>query len=169
MPDIKQELERLIGCKEFEEYKKENPGSYLASAFITAHPGKIEEAELEISFYSPKTEKITGFLMKESISRKKEDTVFQKEKAVVQELKMEDMKTTLEDAAETLESMRADRYPGDIPSKLIIVLQVIEDKAVWNMTILTNTLKVWNLRIDAGTLEVLKDKMESILSFKVSK
>lgn len=169
MADIKKELERLKSSKEFESYKKDNPECYLASAFIITQPKKIDEAELEIDFYSPKSNKMEGFLMKNDIVKKPEDKVFQKKKEAVKELDIDKVKTDLDKAVETAEALRADKHPGDLPSKYIIVLQNIDGKEVWNITMLSDTLKLINIRLSAENLELISEKMENLLNFRVSK
>ncbi len=169
MPSIQEELDRLLSSSEFSEYKKSNPDAYFASVFIIAPPSNISNAEMELDFYSKKSGKMQGFAMKETIVRKEEDKVFQKKKEHVQELDMKKVGVPLVKALESAEGLRADRYSGDVPSKLIIILQVIDKKPVWNITMVTDTLKLLNIKLDASSLEVISESIESLMSFRVSK
>lgn len=97
-----------------------------------------------------------------------EQDIFQKEKSEVKELFFKDVKINLEKALLLLEKLRKKKYAGDFPGKVIAVLQVGEDKTVWNLTMMTATLKVLNVKLKASDGKVISDSIESFMSFKAS-
>lgn len=163
---LKEGLKELQKAEEFKNFKKKNPKAYLASC-VTIVEGK-NVGDWQVGYYIPKKHKITSFVLKEHIESKGEDDVFQKEKTSIKKLNLKKVKINLSKALEILEKLRKKKYSGEFPNKVIAVLQVIEDEPVWNLTLLTTTLKVLNVKLDAVNGSVISDKIENFLSFKAS-
>jgi len=163
---LKDGLEKLQKVKEFKEFKKKNHNAYLASCVIIVDGKNI--GDLQIDYYIPKKHKMATFIIKEKIELKGEDDIFQKEKSKVNELKLEEIKVGLDKMLKLLEDFRKEKYSGDFPNKIIAVLQSLDGKATWNITCLTATLKILNIKLDAKTGKVLEDKLENVFSLKAS-
>jgi uncharacterized membrane protein YkoI len=85
------------------------------------------------------------------------DEIFQKEKHEIEILELNKVKIHYKEALEHV-TKSADRA--------IIILQTINSKPVWNITLLTTEFKVYNLKVDASSGEKLEESEESIMSFK---
>ena len=163
---LKKAIEELQTVKEFKDFKKKNPKSYLVSCMVIIDGDKI--GDWQIDYYQPDTHKMATFILKDEIELKGEDGIFQKEKAVLKELKLEEVKIGLDKMLKLVEDIRKEKYPGEFPNKIISVLQTINDKVVWNLTHLTSTLKIWNIRLDAKNGELIEDNIENVFSLKAS-
>lgn len=163
---LKKAIKGLQKNKEFKEFKKKNPKAYLASYVVIIDGKKV--GDWQIDFYQPGKHKMTTFILKEVIELKGEDDIFQKEKAEVKELKLNEVKINLNDMLKLVEEFRKEKYPGEFPDKIVAVLQNLNEKVVWNVTCLTATLKILNIKLDAKNGKVLEEKIENVFSLKAS-
>lgn len=164
--ELKKAVKDVQKVKEFKDFKKKNPKAYLASCVVIVDGKKV--GDWQIDFYQPSKHKMATFIVKDVVEFKGEDNIFQKEKAEVKELKLDDVKVGFDKMLKLLEDFRKKNYSGDFPNKTIIVLQTIEDYPVWNLTLLTATLKVLNVKLSAVDGKVISDHIENFLSFKAS-
>lgn len=166
LENLKKSIEELQNLKEFKDFKKKNSDAYLASCVMIIDEKKV--GDWQVDFYIPKKHKLMTFLLKEPVECKGEDNIFQKEKTPIKELKLENIGINIEKALDILEDLRKKSYKGDFPNKTIAVLQIVDDKPVWNLTLLTTTLKVLNVKLDAVTGKIISEKIENFLQFKAS-
>lgn len=154
-------LNKVKDSKEFKDYLEDHPNAYLCSIFLT-------EAETQLSFYSKKTKLVTSFKVEvDKITVVgKDEKVLQKEKKDLEELHLEDLTIDLDKARGLISDLLKEKYPNETPTKEIIILQVIEGKTVWNITKITSTFNIINIKLDAFSGELLEEKMESALNFK---
>lgn len=163
---LKQAIKDLQKIKEFKDFKKKNPKSYLASCVVIVDGKNVGDWQMD--YYQPKKHKMATFIIKDEIEFKGEDDIFQKEKAEVKELNLDEVKIGFDEVLKLLEDFRKEKYPGDFPNKTIAVLQVAEDYPIWNLTLLTSTLKVLNVKLSAVDGNVISDQIENFLNFKAS-
>jgi len=154
MKNINESLEIIKNSKLFLEYKKNNPKIFLINAF-----GIIEQNEIEweLNFYNPKTKMITTF---SEDDYEEEEQLSQESKP--EELIVEKIKFSLGDAYELLKRESS----SETVSKYITILQSKDKKPIWNFTLLTASLNVIKIKIDAVTGKIISKDKESILSFK---
>jgi len=153
---VKEILEKVTSSDVFKKWKKED--NYLASFFFMN--------EWSVDFYSPKTKKITSFLVKESgIEKNKEEKAFQKEEKNVEELKLDEIKISLDEAKKIINKIKKEKAPQEDLTKEIIILQK-KKTPIWNMTYITSSFNVLNIKINAINKEVLETKFEPIFSMK---
>lgn len=164
MEELKKLVKGLEISKEFKSFKKDNSDAYLASCVVTVK-GKTSN-EWQINYYLPEKNKMTTFVMKKPLEIIKEQDIFQKEKKEVKELEFKDIKINMKKALELLESFRKKKYQTEFPGEVIVVLQVLEEGVVWNLTMLTATLKILNVKMSAVDGEVLSDTIESFLQHR---
>ena len=154
-------LNKVKDSKEFKDYLKDHPNAYLCSIFLT-------EQQTQLSFYSKKTKLVTSF--KVDIDKitlvGKDEKVLQKEKKDLEELHLEDLTIDLDKARGLVSDLLKEKYPNETPTKEITILQVIEGKTVLNITKITSTFNIINIKLDAFSGELLEEKMESALNFK---
>ncbi|MBU4501633.1 MAG: hypothetical protein KKA79_03515 [Nanoarchaeota archaeon] len=163
---LKKSLKTLKETKEFKKFKEDNPDSYLASCVIIINDK--EPGDWQVDYYQPKKHKMTTFILKEKIELSGEDDIFQKHKSEVKELNVEKVKINLNKMLNTIEDLRKEKYPGEYPNKIIAVLQNQDGKIMWNITHLTSTLKIWNIKLDAEKGKVVEEKLENVFSMKAS-
>ena len=164
MDEIRKLVKDLEVSKEFKGFKKDNSDAYLSSCVVTVK-GKTY-SEWQMNYYLPEKNKITTFVMKDPLEVINDQDIFQKEKNDVKELEFKDVKINIKKALELLESFRKKKYKTEFPGEVIVVLQVLEKSPVWNLTMLTATLKVMNVKISAVDGEVLSDSIESFLQHR---
>ena len=129
--------------------------------------GKVEErylvscfnqhGEWKIDFYSKEKHKIYTYFKKDGKIEVTEDGIFQKETKALEELDIDKVKVEYEEAVEKVTVGK---------EKLITILQVINGKIVWNITALTPTLELYNLKVDAESGEVLSESKENVMNFR---
>jgi hypothetical protein len=142
----------------FLDWKKSNPESYLTSAFaMLANTAD----EWLISYFNPKTETITTF---STVTKKSTEDAFKKEKTIP-ELKLEEVKISEQAALKAAKTSLETNYKENNPQKTIIVLQKLEDEPLWNITYITTTLKVANIRISAATGKEISRTMNAVSDF----
>lgn len=154
-------LKKVESSKEFKDYKKDHKNAYLCSIFMT-------ESQTQLSFYSKKTKLVTSFKIKNNkvLLIGKDEKIFQKEKKDLEELHLDKIKVDSTKAEELVNNLLKEKYPDETPKKEIIILQIINSKVVWNITKITSTFNIINIKIDASSGDILEDKMESVLNFK---
>lgn len=151
--EIKKFLQELEESKVFKEFKENNQLAYNSSIC------KIQN-NLQIDFYDPNKDMITSFTKKDNEIILQESEVFRKEKIKIPELKINKVKITLEEIEKTI----SEKYQ-EIPTKKIFILQQTEFP-IWNITYLTQSLNILNVKINAESGEIIEEKIESALNFQ---
>lgn len=154
---LKEQLKKLTGSKEFKE------SGYLCSAFVMCTPNDINKQNWQFDFYDPKKDKITSYHVEPEIKKiNLEQDVFKEEKAKVNELKIEKnfivFKRIYELAIQTL------KQENETPNKIIILLQQLE-QPTWNLTFVTDSFKLVNIKIDAVSGKILENKKIDLLNW----
>ncbi len=151
--EIKKFLQELEESKVFQDFKKTNPLAYNSSI------SKIQN-QLQIDYYDPNKDKITSFTKQGEEIILQESEVFRKEKIKIPELQINKVKITLEE----IEKIISEKYQ-EIPTKKIFILQQTEFP-IWNITYLTQSLNILNIKINAISGEIIEEKIESALNFQ---
>ena len=138
-----------------ERVKKYEGKGKLVSAF---YMGELDKVEWQVDFFEDG--KIHSFLPDGSV---KEDKLFGNEG--LKELDLDEVKVDLAHAEQTVEKVRDEKYPNIEADKVIVILNNT-DKVVWNITWLTKDFKVFNVKVDAVSGDVINEKCESVLKFK---
>ena len=161
---LKDVLERVEGSKVFEYWKKDNEESYLSSFF------KIIEAEdknwWQLDFYNPKKDKMTSFVAEKEIKLVGKDSkIFKREHDQVSELSLDNVNVDEKKAVQITLDLLKDKYDNAKVTKKIVILQNVQS-IIWNISLLTPTLKLLNVRIDADSGAVLEDSYKNMLEFR---
>ncbi len=155
LDQLKRELKNLNKSEDYKTFKKENKESHLCSCSLI-------DNEWQLDFFSKTTKLITSF--KANKLAYKEEKQFSKEQKDLEPLDITEIKTTPEEIIELIK----DKHPEEQEEKTIIILQTINSKPTWNITLLTKSFNVLNSKINAINKEVIEDKIQPILSFKAS-
>ncbi len=123
---------------------------YLVSCFMMNN-------EWRVDYYSPKEHVIYTYFKVDNKLKEQKDEIFQKEKKLLEKLDLEKVKIHYLEALEKVE-VESDKY--------IIILQVIDNEVVWNVTILTTEFRIYNAKISAETGKKLSEEECNMLDFK---
>lgn len=151
------EIEAIQKVLNSDIFKNWHTDEYLVSYLLVTNTPSVD-------FYSKKTKKITSFIISDKINLK-EDEIFQKEAKDLEELKLEDIKISLEQATQKIENIKTKKIPSEQVNKKIIILQQ-QIVPIWNLTYLTSSLNLLNIKINAINGDIIEEKLESLLSFK---
>ena len=150
---------KLTSSQIFKAWKENNPKDYLCSYVLINNIPQFD-------FYNPKIDKITSFIINKEIEIKKEQNIFKSSKDKIKELKIDKIKTTLKQAEETINNL--EQYKNETFNKKIIILQNIKIP-LWNISLITDTFNILNIKINAINGNIISEKYESLLNFKVGK
>ena len=123
---------------------------YLVSCFMMNN-------EWRVDYYSPKEHVIYTYFKVDNKLKEQKDEIFHKEKKLLEKLDLEKVKIHYLEALEKVE-VESDKY--------IIILQVIDNEVVWNVTILTTEFRIYNAKISAETGKKLSEEECNMLDFK---
>lgn len=163
---LKNSLQKIKNSTLFKNWIKKNPGSYLCSCFSIIE-NTTKDINWQIDFYSPKKDRITSFMVQDNkISILESDSkIFKKEKTKIKELNLEKVKIDLNKALEIVNKLKEKKYPSEKVNKIVIILQQFEN-CIWNITYLTSTFNVLNVKINTENGKILEEKLSPVLSFK---
>ena len=158
---------KLKESSEFKEWRKDNPDPFLAHFFIQLDQN-YQAGDWELGFYNKETDKIITFVIGvEGIIVKPEDEVFKKEEHHVRELNLDSVKTDLDAVIKTFKQCQEEKYPGQWPMKIFMILQNLSEGLVWNVTSATQAFSALNMKISAVDGKIISDKCESFFDLRV--
>jgi len=159
-------LGRLEKNKEFKEWKKKNKQSFLAHVFKMLDDANKDD--WQVGYYN-KDDTITTFIITpDDIKIAETENIFKKPEAKIKELNKEKIKIDITEALQTAEKIQVTEYKQETPFKIITILQKLDIGQVYNITYVTQSFKVLNLKIDSSNGKVLKKSLKSIMDFKAS-
>lgn len=151
--EIKKEAERIIHSK------LENKEVYLTS-FMTQIKEKEEKPKWLLHFYNQIEDNMYTYDY-ETKELKGPEEVF-KEEEFVPELLLEEINISYE---KSIEKAFENALPEKEFLKIIVLLQTIEEKPVWNFTFMNKTYHALNVRIDATNGNIIKKEAFELFSF----
>lgn len=160
---IKEEIDRLEGSSEFSIWRKANKEAYLAHAFTMREAGGLEGWQL--GYFNRSSQRVTIFEMEKEIIVQPESEVFKREETEVKALELARVKIGAEEAIEIAGRLCKEDYPQIISSKQIVILQNIELGQLWNITFVSRTMDVLNIKVDAENGNVLSHNLSRLFEF----
>lgn len=156
-------LSKLENSKEYKSWKNDNKDGYLCSCFHLDGEG-----DWQFDFYLPKKDKIKTFIVENNEVKELIDSkIFKKDDSVLKKLDLNKVKVTFENAVDIVDNLKDSKYKSENIIKRIIILQNI-DKEVWNITYLSSSFNILNIRVDANSGKILSEKLDSVMRFKAS-
>ena len=140
LEDLKESVKKIGSFKD----------RYLVSCFMM-------DKEWRIDYYSPKEHVIYTYFKVDGKFKEQKDEIFQKEKKQLEKLDLNKVKIHYLQALEKVE-VESDKH--------IIILQIIDNEVVWNITILTPEFKIYNIKISAESGKKLSEEECNMLDFK---
>jgi uncharacterized membrane protein YkoI len=159
--DLGIKLTDLEASQVFMVWKRNHPGSYLVHFFF------MTGLDVQIGYYEKETDAITTFVVAEEVIQNPSSEVF-KESQTVASLDFALVKVSFEEAMETAVAVQKEKYSADVPTKDIVVLQTIDGKTLYNVTFVTQSFHLLNIRIDAITGSVLSDTKKPLMDLAAS-
>ena len=158
---LKKAIDKIEGSKVFKDFKKENTEYYLAHAFTMID--KVQ-GDWQVG-YCNKNDKVVVFEAGKEVEKKPEEKIFKKPDDTVNKLDLKKVELDLEKGVEIAEDLLEEKYKGEFVTKIIAILQNLETE-LYNITLVTQSFNLVNVRVDAKTGKVLKHSKESILGLK---
>jgi uncharacterized membrane protein YkoI len=152
---VMKEIETVEKSSLFNQWKKQHPDSYLVHFFCM-------NEQIQIGYYEKKADTITTFILGKEITQTVDTEIFKQHK-VIPALNLNDVQISLQKAKEIVKQLLK-KYPDPV-TKEIIVLQTLEKEPVYNITLITATFKMLNVKIHAKNGEILKEEMQSLMQW----
>jgi len=140
---------KLTSSSVFKDWKEKHKDSFLCSYIIM-------NEKKQFDFYN-KNDTITSFKMDGKITIDENQKIFKKNK--LNQLKLEQIELTKEKALEIVN----EKYPNEKFTREIIILQKTE-KPFWNITLITSSLKILNIKIDMKE-NIISEAFEPLTKF----
>jgi len=162
--EFKTALTKLKQSNEFKKWISKNKEAYLTYAFtMIENSGK---SEWQIGYYDKKLDKVTVFTINDNIEINPRQDVFKKPGASVKKINLRDVKFGLDNALKKANDIKKKKYPKELITKTIAILQNIELGQLWNITIITSSFNTINIKIDAKTGKTIKHELVSLFQFR---
>lgn len=154
---FKDDVDKIKNSDVFKNLKKK---LYLCSCFAI-------DDDWQYDFYDKKSKKITSFKVVDKVKLLEEGSkVFQKEEIVLERLNLDDVKIKLSEALLKIDKIKKEKADSENINKKIIILQHIK-VPLWNISFLTTSFNILNVKINAVNGEIISEKFESLLNFRV--
>ena len=159
-------IKQLENDKSYAEWKKKNPSDFLAHGFWLNDD--LNKDAWQIGYYNKKKDSITTFfVVDDDVKKSQESEVFKRPDAVIEPLDAKAIKISSEKAMEIARKLQKQKYAADPVQKSFMIVQTLDKKTVFNITLLTATLKTINIRVDAKSGTVVLEKVTPLMSFTV--
>ncbi|MBS3144739.1 hypothetical protein J4208_04095 [Candidatus Woesearchaeota archaeon] len=163
MHNLQKTLEHVQDSPTFKAWLADHPAAYLSSFFKIIEGQDVDWWQLD--FYYPKGDSITSFVVDDKVKlATKDSAVFKKPEDSVQALDLKTVAIDIKKALHVAQELQKEKYKTEKPSKTIVLLQTIT-RTLWNISFLTNSFKLVNVRIDAKTGDVLEDSIVPLFDF----
>ena len=157
-------LKKLEKTESFKKFKQEDPKAYLCSFFII-RDFEENHNETQADFYSPKSKKIISFKFDKKVERipldKKAETLTHKKfipKPLGEKIKLE-----IEELKPTIIDEMHNRGLTDNIKKILVILQNMDDRDVWNCHCFLNGMALLQAHIEDTSESVLFMERKSFL------
>jgi hypothetical protein len=145
---IKEPIEKLEADPEFKGWFKSNRKSYLVHIFKLVDDSN--KNIWQIGYYN-KDSTITSFVLEESkIKIIPEEEIFQEKRKKVKKLDLGKVKLDIDEALKIAEDFQKKEYKGSDPQKIMLILQNIDGKILYNITYITANFNALNMKIDVS-------------------
>lgn len=158
------ELLKLVEDSEtFKRWKITHNDSYLCSLFKNV--SGIQNPEWQFHYYQPEKDTITVFNAGAEIKIVEEDSeILKKKNDKVEELKLDNVKIDLIQALNIIDTFHKNNYPQEIIVNKIIILQKL-NRVVWNVTYITTTFNMSNVKVDAESGDIVEESIRQLLKY----
>lgn len=154
---IKRNVSLIISSDIFKGLKKD---LYLCGCFAI-------DDEWQYDFYDKKSKRITSFKVDDKVRLLEEESkIFQKEKVDLEKLDLSGVKIDFPEALLKVDEIKKKKADAEAINKKIIILQCVKIP-LWNISYLTSSFNILNVKINATNGEIISERFESLLNFRV--
>lgn len=148
-----------------EEFKNIGPDYYLVHIFRMMDADKSEDCQA--GYYNKKSDRVIVFEYNDNTVKALPPEEAFKEKNYIAALDLGKVKCPMDEALNIAQDVVKNNYPSHLLSKAIVLLQKLPEYGqLWNITVITHTFNVINIKINAENSQVIKHGMESLLGWK---
>lgn len=162
---IKNIIKQVKSSKPYQEWEQKKTAK-LTHIFNSMDNRKL--GDWQLGHYNKKTDKITVFEVAEKVRKLPQDDVLKKSDSL-DSLNINDVKIDFLDALEKAKEFKSNKYPKLITNKTIIILQNLNNKQLWNLTFVGQSLDVLNIKVNSKTGEIIEDSLKALFSFDKGK
>ncbi|MEK6835222.1 MAG: hypothetical protein AABX61_03095 [Nanoarchaeota archaeon] len=155
------EYKKLVNDKKFKSWINKNKDSYLCSVFLLKDQEK--SSGWQFDYYLPKKKRMATFVVADEINVSKNQKIFTKSTSIDQ-INLKDVKFSFDNVVKLV----MPKYKGKRFVKEIIIIQSLDSKLLWNVSLVTTDFNLINLKIDAVDGKILEETSSSLLQFKTS-
>ncbi len=156
-------LQQLEKEDAFKKWRKSHKGSYLAHIFV-------DEGIWQVGYYNA-NDSITSFELNDgSIAIHPESEIFKENPAKIRALDKDAVKVTYAEAIAAAQEVVRQTYHEDDILKRIAVLQHLDQGQVFNITFVTKTMSIINVKVDSAKKQIIEHHISSLMDLgKVEK
>ena len=159
--EVKKALQLLENNSEFKSWKSKHKSYFIINVFVMLEPQQKIES-IQIGYSTKNGKKITSFIVSKDNIELFTDEVYKRPEKKLNKLNMEKVKTTISQAITQAEKQKQLIYPTEEVTKKIIILQN-EKGEQWNITFVTKSFNMLNIKISATSGTLLEHKKTSLL------
>lgn len=166
--DMKDKLNLLEGSEEFKTWKADHTDDYLVHFFVMMpeFSSSLDISDLQIGYYNREKDHVTTFdIHGSSISLMPPQEAFKKEQHI-EALSFSLVSVDMGNAYLNALKLQEEEHAGDKPNKTIVLLQEYQKKPIYNITFITASFNVLNIKISAIDGSIIASKKESLMSWK---
>jgi|GEM_PF-4178513 len=157
---LKEKYNKLMKTEMYKEFIEHNPDYKLSHFFFVNESNNMVDEQ--IGFYSESTDKVVSFdLIKHAVSEPENAA---KKSGKIPTFKINDVSVDIDEALKICKELTDKEYSQHGTTKHICILQILKNVLTWNITIITNTLHMINIKINATNSKILNHSAQSIMS-----
>jgi hypothetical protein len=161
--DLEIALDTLRKSQVFKEFIRKNEKSFFSYALKIIEDNS--ESSWQLGYYLDDNDKMASFIVDEaSVEAQKEDDIFKKPDIKIKPVFEDKVTLKFKNILEIAKKFLSEKYPSEIPSKTICILQNLEMyDTVWNITFVTKSFNTINFKINPDTGKIEHHQLESIM------
>ncbi|MFH2028866.1 MAG: hypothetical protein ABIJ08_07020 [Nanoarchaeota archaeon] len=163
---VKNIIKKLESSEEFKKWKKDYLTSSLAHIFKMND--EANKDDWQIGFYNPNDTITTFVIKKDSIDIIQEAEIFKKPDTKIQKLPIDEIKIDIDHARNIVRDFQQKEYPKEIPLKEMIILQNLDNKTLYNITFITQSLNTLNIKVDARDASIISHELITLNDLKTN-
>ena len=162
--DYNAALGKLEQSDVYLDWREHHAEAYLTHFFSEINT-ELKLGSWQIGYYEEENDRLSTFLVGGVIELEPQADVFKKEKTI-HPLETDSVKVTAENAVDAVLALQKKKYPQHLVVKGFLILQHLDDKPLWNVTLLTRTFGALNVKIDAATGKVVRDEVITLFDLR---
>ena len=155
------EYKQLINDEKFKSWHNKHKDSYLCSVFLLKDEEK--SSGWQFDYYLQKKKRMTTFIVDKNIKMNKDQKIFSTSDKI-DEINLHDIKFKFDEVVKLV----MPKYKNKKFVKEIIIIQSLNSKLLWNVSLVTTDFNLINVKIDAINGKILEETSSSLLQFKTS-